>query len=146
MKKSGYILFTVLLLFLLKACFYSDTDIYYVDPVPGDPPEISVSTNLDTLINPQVNDSLKVIYTAEVVGGEYYYVYASVHNILIYESDLAEGSFWIQSSLADSSGVDTLLMQFYYSTNTNSLADLAGYDALEKKVKIAVDFNLENLK
>ncbi len=135
-----------MLLLGLPACFYSDSNTYYVDPVAGDPPLLSVFTNLDTLYNPQVNDSLEVIYQVEIEDGEFYYVYADVGNTAIFESDSSDGSFWISSVLADSSGVDTLYMEFYYSTNSNSLADKLGYEALAEIRKFAIDFNLEGAK
>jgi hypothetical protein len=43
--------------------------------------------------------------------------------------------------LADSSGVDTLYMEFYYSSNTNSLADKVNYEARTEILKFAIDFN-----
>ncbi len=135
------IFFSVLLLSGLPACSYTDSEMYEVEPVPGDPPILSVSTNLDTLHNPPVNDSLEVIYQAVVEGGEFYYVYADVVNTSIFESDSSYGSFWIDSVLADSSGVDTLYMEFYYSSNTNSLADKVNYEARTEILKYAIDFN-----
>jgi hypothetical protein len=142
MRKYISIFFAALLLSGLPACFYSDSEVYYVEPIPGDPPLLSVSTNLDTLYNPPVNDSLEVIYQLEIAGGEFYYVYAEVAGSPVYESNSTHGSFWIKPSLADTSGVDTLYMEFYYSTNSNSLADKAGYEALIEYLKFAIDFNL----
>lgn len=146
MKKSISILIAVLLLSMLSACFYSDSEMYNVEPVPGDPPVILVTTNLDTLYNPPVNDSLEVIYDVEIEGGELYYVYAAIATTPVFESDSTYGSFWIDPSLADSSGVDTLYIEFYYSSNSNSLADKVGYEALLESLKISVDFNLEDAK
>ncbi len=135
-----------LLLVVLPACFYSDTTLYEVEPVPGDPPVISVVTNLDSLINPPVNDSLEVIYQVELSSSNFYYVYADVASTTIFESDSSYGSFWIDSGLADSSGIDTLYLEFYYSSNSNSLADMFGYEALVDYQKYAIDFNLESGK
>jgi hypothetical protein len=142
MRKFIPILFATLLLAGLPGCFYSDSEMYNVEPVPGDPPVRSVSTNLDTLYNPQVNDSLEVIYQVEVSGGEFYYVFADVASSTVFESDSTYGSFWITPDMADSSGVDTLYMEFYYSSNSNSMADKLGYEALLDYLKIAIDFNL----
>ena len=142
MRQYISIFFAALLLSGLPACFYSDLEVYYVEPIPGDPPLLSVSTNLDTLYNPPVNDSLEVIYQVEIAGGELYYVYAGAVSTLVFESDNTYGSFWIKPSLADTSGVDTLYMEFYYSSNSNSLADKAGYEALIEYLKFAIYFNL----
>ncbi len=117
-----------------------------MEPIPGDPPLFSVSTNLDTLSNPTVNDSLEVIYDVEISGGELYYLYADVGNTTIFESDSTSGSFWIFPILADSSGIDSLYMEFYYSSNSNSLADKTGYEALVEYLSFAIDFNLEDKK
>jgi hypothetical protein len=114
---------------------------YYVDPIADDPPVISVSTNLDTLINPPVNDSFEVTYRAEITFGKFYYMYADVAGSTIFESDSTFGTFWITPFMADSSGVDTLYMEFYYSTNSNSLADLLGYEAQVEYVNHAIDFS-----
>jgi hypothetical protein len=142
MRKFIPVLFAALLLAGLPACFYADSEMYNVEPVPGDPPVRSVITNLDTLYNPQVNDSLEVIYQVEVSGGKFYYVYADVASSTVFESDSTYGSFWITSDMADSLGVDTLYMEFYYSSNSNSMADKLGYEALLDYLKIAIDFNL----
>ncbi|MCD4710218.1 MAG: hypothetical protein K8R52_05180 [Bacteroidales bacterium] len=146
MRKSIFILCAVVLLSMLPACFYSDSEMYNVEPVPGDPPVILVTTNLDTLYNPPVNDSLEVIYYVEIEGGELYYVYAVIANTPVFESDSTYGSFWINPNLVDEPGVDTLHIDFYYSSNSNSLADLVGYEALVDSLKVAVDFNMEDAK
>jgi len=141
MRKFIPIFFAALLLAGLPACFFTDSEIYDVEPVPDDPPVRSVITNLDTLNNPQVNDSLEVIYQVEVSGGEFYYVYADVASSTVFESDSTYGSFWITPDMADSLGLDTLYMEFYYSTNSNSMADKFGYEALLDNLNIAIDFN-----
>ena len=146
MRKFIPILFAALLLAGLPACFYTDSEMYNVEPVPGDPPVRSVVTNLDTLHNPQVNDSLEVIYQVEVSGGEFYYFYADVASSTVFESDSTFGSFWITPDMADSSGVDTLYMEFYYSSNSNSMGDKLGYEALFDDLKFAIDFNLQGAK
>ena len=141
MRKFLPTFFLSLLLAGVPACFFTDSEIYYVEPVRDDPPVRSVITNLDTLNNPQVNDSLEVIYQVEVSGGEFYYVYADVASSTVFESDSTYGSFWITPDMADSLGVDTLYMEFYYSTNSNSMADRIGYEALLDNLNIAIDFN-----
>jgi len=143
MRRYISIFFAALLLSGLPACFYSDANTYYVEPVPGDSPLVSVTSNLDTLYNPPVNDSLEVNYQVEVENGEFYYIYADIVNTPVFESDSSSGSFWINSMLADSSGIDTLYMEIYYSSNSNSLADKVGYEALSDILKYAIDFNTE---
>jgi hypothetical protein len=127
---------------LLPSCFFTDSEVYQVEPVPGDPPVISVVTNLDTLVNPAVNDSLELIYNVEIEGGDLYYVNAVISGAQIFESDSIYGSFWITSLMSAVTGVDTLYIDYYYSSNSNTLADIVGYEARIKQVKIAVDFNL----
>ena len=146
MKTWISIIFTVLLFSALRGCFYSDSEMYYVEPIADDPPIISLSTNLDTLHDPQVNDSLEVNYLVEVSGGEFYYVYADVAGSTVFESDSTQGSFWLTSDMVESTGVDTLFMEFYFSANTNSLADEFGYEALLEYLNLAVDFNLGGAK
>jgi len=141
MRQYISIFFAALLLSGLPACFYSDSEVYYVEPIPGDPPLLSVSTNLDTLYNPPVNDSLEVIYQVEIAGGELYYVYAEVASSPVFESNSTHGSFWINPGMADYLGVDTLLMEFYYSTNSNSFSDRIGYEAQVDTLKYAINFS-----
>jgi len=142
MRKYISISFATLLLSGLPACFYSDSNTYYVEPVPGDPPLVSVTCNLDTLHNPPVNDSLEVSYQVEIEDGEFYYIYADLVHAAVYESDSSSGSFWINSMLADSSGSYSFYLEFYYSSNSNSLADKVGYEVLSDTLKYAIDFNL----
>lgn len=141
MEKRYYIWLTALLLLCLPGCFYSDNEMYYVEPIQDDPPELTVSTNLDSLYNPPVNDSLEVEYRVDISHGELYYVYAEIARAMVFESDSVYGSFWITPHMADSAGIDTLHMEFYYSSNTNSLADKLGYEALVKYLDFALDFN-----
>ena len=119
----------VIITALISACVYTNSGTYYVDPVPGEPPTISVSSNLDTMYDPRVIDSLEIIYEVEIVNGEFYLVDAVVNDTSVYSSDTINGSFWIQSSLVEEPGVDTIFMRIYYSTNSNSLADVVGLEA-----------------
>jgi len=146
MKSSIYTLLAVVLLVLPQSCFYSDSELYRVDPVPGNPPVFSMITNLDTLYHPAVNDSLHVSYQVEIENGDFYYMYAVIANTAVYDSDTTRGSFWIYPELATDSGEDTLYIDLYYSTNSNSLADQVGYEATLEIIKFAVDFNLEDTK
>ena len=140
----------VLLLSGISGCFYSDSEMFYVVPLAGDPTDITVSTNLDDLHNPQVNDSLEVRYLVEITDGELYYAKAALAGSLIYGSDTIQGAFWITPYMADAAGIDTLYMRFEYSSNTNSLADKISqddnyevvYEWLVKDYKFALDFNL----
>lgn len=142
MKTWIHTIFYVLLLSLSEGCFYTDTDMYFVDPVAGDPPQVSVTTSLDTLFEPPVNDSLRVEYLVEISGGELYYVYAELAQSMVYESDSYQGSFLIIPEMADSEGIDTLYLNFYYSSNTNSLADKLGYEALVMYLDFPLYFNM----
>ena len=135
-------LFTGLALYslsLLSACFYNDKETYTVEPVAGEPAELTVVSNLDTLVNPSVGDSLEVVYAAQVVNGEFYYLDALVDRELIHSSDSSQGSFWIYPSYSE--GVDTLYMEFYISSNSNTLADKVGLEAAIDTRKYAIDFN-----
>ena len=117
-----------------------------MNPVPGDPPLMTLTTSLDTLYHPPVNDSLQVNYLVDIQNGTFYYMYAVIANTTIYDSDTSMGSFWIYPELANDSGVDTLYIDLYYSTNSNSLADKIGYEAILETMKFAVNFNLEDSK
>ena len=117
------------LLLLLQACFYNESDIYFVDVVPGEPPVFSVSVNLDTIIDAEVTDSLEVFYGAEIENGEFYLTQAYVLNTIIFQSDSLQNSFWLYPDDVAYPGLDTLYLYFYYSTNSNSLADLVKAEA-----------------
>ena len=109
---------------IINACTYSESGFYFVDPVPGEPPVISVTTNLDTINNPTVIDSLEVVYDVEIENGKFYQVEAYVVNQMVYNSDTTSGSFWLTQDLVQQPGIDTLFIFFFYSTNSNSLADI----------------------
>lgn len=128
------------ILSLISACTYSDYGSHFVEPIPDDPPIVSVTTNLDTIVEPVVSDSLEVIYDIELENGELYYVDAKVGNYLVYDSDTTHGSFWLYPSDVQLPGIDTLYMQVYYSTNTNSLADALGLEAFDIKLSYGLDF------
>jgi len=125
---------------MLSACTYSDFGSHLVEPIADDPPVIAATTNLDTLINPEVSDSLLVIYDIAIQNGELYYLDASVSNFQVYDSDTAQGSFWLYPDDAQLPGIDTLKLAIYYSSNSNSLADVLGIEALNLSLKYAIDF------
>ncbi len=125
---------------LISACIYSESGIYNVDPVPGDPPVIAVTTNLDTVVDPVVTDSLEVTYEVLIENGEFYVVEAFIANQQIYLADTTSGSFQIYSHLVYQPGTDTLYLNFYYSTNSNSLADIFNLEANVVDLKYPVSF------
>ena len=125
---------------LINSCAYSESGIYYVDPLPDDPPIISVITNLDTIIDPIVVDSLEVVYGVEIENGEFYQVEAYVLDSRVYFSDTTNGSFWINHSFVEEPGVDTLRIYFLYSSNSNSLADNIGLEYNSIKLDYAIFF------
>jgi len=142
-RKAILILISFATLSLLNACFFTDSEIYRVDPVADDPPIVSVLSNLDTLINPRVNDSLLVSYEVAVENGEFYLMEAMVSEGIVHSSDTAYGSFWVYPSQSDETDLDTLFMEFYHSSNTNTLADRTGWEARITMRKYAIDFSEE---
>lgn len=120
---------------LIAACSYSENGIHYVDPIPGEPPTFHVSTNLDTLMTIKVADSFYIAYDVEIVNGKFYQLDAYAFDNIIFASDSTSDSFWIFRDTLVEPAVDTLLMYFYYSTNSNSLADI-----------VEIEFNVFDLK
>lgn len=125
---------------MINACTYSDYGTHVVEPVAGDPPTITASTNLDTLLNPEVSDSLKVVYEVVVQNGTFYLLDATVGNSPVFDSDTSHGTFWLYPNDVQVPGVDTLTLLIYYSSNTNSLADVLGIEALYLRLNYAIDF------
>ena len=131
----------VLLTLATAGCSYSDPDIYYVEPIPGDSAIVVVNTNLDSVDNAEVIDSLLFIFWAEIEGGELYAAQAKVEeqSLYIYYADydpdtltgpyVISDSFWIMQDLNVGPGISTLTFSIYYSSNTNSLADVFGLEA-----------------
>ena len=144
MRKASWALILTALS-LLSACYFTDSEWYRADPVADDPPEVSVITNLDTLYNPRVNDSLQVIYEVSVVNGEFFFMEAMVSDWTVHSSDSTYGSFWVYHSQSNETGLDTLYLDFYHSSNTNTLADVTGYEASITSQKYAIDFSEEDL-
>ena len=123
MRNVAFILLAGILI-SIYACTYSESGIYHVDPVPGDPPEIWMTTNLDTLNTPSVTDSLEVVYEVEITNGKFYQLQAFVREQMIYNSDSIKGAFWIDTTVVEEPGIDTLSLYLFFSTNSNSLADI----------------------
>ena len=131
----------LILAMILASCSYSNSDIYYVSPVPGDSATVVLTTNLDTIDPVVISDSLLFKYRAEIEDGELYFTSASIGPSTIYQyatdydPDTVIGpyvlidSFWIWSDPATDTGLYTLLFTVYYSSNTNSLADELGIEA-----------------
>ena len=108
---------------MIHACTYSESDLYLADPVPGEPPVFTAITNLDTIDTPVVTDSLEVIYEVEIENGNFYQIEAYLLDQVLYNSDTTNGAFWLTPHLVEQPGIDTLFIYFFYSTNSNSLAD-----------------------
>ena len=140
MFKHRYLLSWLGMAALIHGCTYSDYDHYQVEPIAGDPPLFTVTTNLDTVDLPVVKDSLKVMYEVAIQDGEFYFLEAAVGNFLVYNSDSSQGSFWLYPDDVPMPGMDTLGLLFYYSSNTNSLGDVLGIESLNTYLKYAIDF------
>lgn len=146
MKKCLPALVALILMLSTHSCFFADQEIYFVEPLAGDPPMLSITSNLDTLSAPTVIDSLEISYQVSVENSAFYYGYASVNEHTVYESDSTAGSFWLYSADAGTEGSDTLFFELYYATNSNSLADIIGYEALDTLISYAINFHPEVLK
>jgi len=125
----------------LGSCYYTDRDIYFVEPVPGDPPALTVATSLDTLSEPEVVDSMEIRYEVAVENGEFFLLQAYVGNVLLFASDSVENNFWLFTADVPYPGLDTLYMDFYYSTNSNSLADIVGAEANISHLAYGITFS-----
>jgi hypothetical protein len=125
---------------LASACVYTESGIYEVDPVPGEPPVISVTTNLDTLMDPVVTDTLEIAYEVLIENGEFYLAEAYIVNQQVYYADTTKGSFLLYRNMVYEPTTDTLYFNFYYSTNSNSLADIFNLEAHVIKLKYPITF------
>jgi hypothetical protein len=139
MKKHALILVAGISL-LCGSCFYNESDVYVAEPEPGDPPVFSVFVNLDTITVPEVTDSLEVNYSAEIENGEFYLMQAYLLTDIIFESDSLENSFRLYAGDVPIPGTDTLYLIYYYSTNTNSLADIVKVEANIVRKKYGIIF------
>lgn len=135
---------TLLSLFSLSACYFVDKEVYEVEPVADEPSVVRVISNLDTLFHPPVGDSLEVFYSLTVENGEFFFVEALVSEEIFYASDSIEDSFYVYPF--QSAGIDSLFLDFYHSSNTNTLADKSGYEARISRRSYALDFGEEARK
>lgn len=122
------------------ACTYSDFKEYWVEPVAGDSTSITINCNLDTLDQPLVTDSLMVAFSAEVENGALYYMAATLEQYLLHEMEYEVDrdtltaphavldTFFVPDYVPVDSGDYELQLLFYYSTNSNSLADYFGVE------------------
>jgi hypothetical protein len=140
-----------LCLVVLSSCSYTNNDDYLVEPVADAPARLNVQTSLDSLELPIVEDSLLVFYNVEVENGTLYYVEAIIDAFRIYELEtdynpdtlsgpyMLADSFWIRSSLPVEPGINTLLLSFYHSANTNSLGDILQLESRVVDLEFEVD-------
>jgi hypothetical protein len=140
MKHRIFILLVLGIVCLINGCIYSDDGIYRIDPVADDPPLVLVSTNLDSIENPVVIDSLEVVYDISIQDGKLYLLDVILGNQFLYESDTTQGSFWIYASDSELPGINTLRMNIYYSSNTNSLGDILAVEARDLDLSYAIEF------
>lgn len=119
----------ILLLMMMYSCIYSEDEEYFKDIVPGTPPSVSLSTNLDTIDVPEVFDSLEIQYIIEIEGGELIWSQFLLEDSIVFSSDSAPNRFWLVNNLVYS-GLLKLRMEAYYNSNTGSLADILGIEAL----------------
>ena len=139
--RKAFLFLTLLSLLMMSACYFVDKEIYEVDPVAGDPAIVTVVSNLDTLPQAPVGDSLEVFYSVNMENGELFFMEALLSDEILYTSDSIEGSFYVYPF--QSAGVDSLFLDFYHSSNTNTLADKIGYEARITSRSYAIDFGEE---
>jgi hypothetical protein len=120
-----------ILLFILctSSCTYTEDELYFNNVNPGEPPGISIFTNLDSIEVPSVYDSLLVLYEINVDSGDFIWTRFLLSDSLIFDSDTSSSGFWLKSDMANYFGKHTLTMEAYYSTNSGSLADIVGIEA-----------------
>ena len=145
MKNIAFLFLTGLFT-MFHACTYSDSDFFYVDPVPGDPPEIWITTNLDSIVNPTVTDSLEVSWEVEVINSDFYQLEAYIEEQMVFNTDTSNGTFWVTPAWVTDPGVDTLYLYFFFGTNSNSLADLVNLEYDWVTLKYPIQFEMEEAK
>ena len=150
MKTVFQVLFIALLTLAVAGCSYTDSDIYYAEPIPGDSARVEVITNLDTIDNAEIIDSLLFKYSAEIEGGELYATQAKIEgqSLYIFYTDynpdtltapyILSDSFWIMQDMQMGPRKNTLEFSIYYSSNTNSLADVIGTEAHVLELEYAI--------
>lgn len=139
--RRAFTSFSITMAMLLASCTYSNSDIYYANPLPGDSATVVISTNLDTLDRVVISDSLLFRYSAGIENGELYFTRASIGSSTLYqyatdydpdtlmEPFVLADSFWIYTDPVSDEAQYTLLFTAYYSANTNSLGDKLGLEA-----------------
>lgn len=126
----------LILLLSVTSCEYISQDIHYVEPEAGTEPLLLPLTNLEADSVYVVRDSMLVAYEVFLNAGELYYIEASIGNLVHYSHwpsydpdtsgtwPVAADSFYLEDVFHLDSGLHTLYMDFYHSTNSNSLADM----------------------
>ena len=139
--KRALVSMLITLALLLAGCSYSNSEIYYAYPIPGDSATLVVTTNLDSLDRVVITDSLIFKYSAQIEGGALYFTQASIRSFTLYQyatnydPDTITGpyvltdSFWIFRDMATDTGIYSMLFTLYFSSNTNSLGDKVGIEA-----------------
>ena len=147
-----YILMLAVSLLLPAACTYSDSGYFMMYPEPDDTATCTVTANLDTINDPTVtaSDTLWIVFEAEVNNGELYRAICILEDTIVYDSITASeadtlyesfillDSFGIPPSISLDPGLYPLYMDFLYSSNTNSLGDIYGYEWETKELEYAI--------
>lgn len=129
---------------VVQSCIYNENDIYFNEIDISHLPVITIQLNLDSLDTPTVNDSLEVLFNISVEGGELYWTRFVISDSIVYANDTASDRFWLTSGLVVGPGTYTLEMDAFYSSNTGSLADIIGIEALMKSKYYEIRFSQIN--
>ena len=155
MKASPFIAALAGFLLFLNACTYTNDGEHFVNPVPGEPPVLSVSCNLDTFSFIETTDSVLISYTAEIENGFLSLVYAEVNELVPYDTlanleadtvpQVLRDSFYVAKDVDLLAGENILDLFFYTSTNSNTLGDLYNIEADMRTLTYSI-FLMEDVK
>jgi hypothetical protein len=139
----------IMLVWWISSCTYTNVDSVYIEPSADSQATISVVTSLDadTLVSaPTITDTsgLQVIFEVEVNNGELYQIGAYFMDTTLYLNELWQSrqtdtlyasfiirdSFEIPPTMQLEQEIHTLYLDFYFSSNSNSLGDIYALEAV----------------
>lgn len=144
MRKSLFVF--AFLMVLTTSCFYVESEIYPTDIVSDYNPTITFSSNIDTINDLSVTDSLLFRYTVAIDTGTLYFSDLYLGNLQLMRSDTTSDSIWILPDYVAENGDYDLTLVSYFKSFSGSLADIMNAEFLSADTSWSINILKEEIK
>ncbi len=144
MRKPGIVF--IFLIILTASCFYTETDRYPTDIISEYNPKITFSSNIDTIKDITVTDSLLFSYKVAIDTGSLYFSDVYLGNLHLVRSDTTSDSLWIYPGYVNNNGDYELTLVSYFKSYSESLADIMNAEFLAADTSWSINIIREEVK